>query len=263
MIPWLLRIVTNTMLFYPAKGQAATPDRFGIPYEERWLTTEDGVRVQAWWMPAEKSGGSTLLTFHGNAGTLADRLPWCRPVLRAGHSILAVEYRGYGDSGGKPSEEGLAQDARAGLALARQLAGERGDKLILHGRSLGGAVALRLAADVANEQPALDGVLVESTFTSLRAMAGRSGIPLGSKLVAYRFASIERITESPVPLMLVHGEADELIPLAMGEALVEAARAAGRTVRFLPVPGGTHNDTWVVGGERYWRESLGFVADPT
>jgi len=263
MIPWLLRTVTNAMLFYPTRGQAATPDRFGIPYQERWLTSEDGVRIQAWWMPAEESSGSTVLSFHGNAGTLSDRLPWYRPVLRSGHSVLAVEYRGYGDSGGEPSEEGLARDARSGLALARQLARERGDKLILHGRSLGGAVALRLASDVADEEPALDGVLVESTFTSLSAMAGRSGIPFGSKLVAYQFASLERITESRVPLMLVHGEADELIPLSMGKALVEAARRSGREVRFLSVPGGTHNDTWIVGGDLYWSSSLKFIENPS
>ena len=258
-IPWLLRSVTDSMLFYPARGQHVTPAQVGLSYEERFVTTEDGVRVQTWWLPAAERGTTTVITFHGNAGTVADRLPWIQTVVEAGVSVLAVEYRGYGDSEGRPSEEGLAADARAGLALARELAAARGDRIVVHGRSLGGAVAIRLASDVAGAAPALDGVIVESTFTALRDMANRSGIPLASHLVAYEFASVDRIVESPVPLLVVHGEADELIPVAMGERLVERARAAGREVTWLSVPGGTHNDTWFVGGRRYWDAVFRFI----
>lgn len=258
-IPRLLQAVTDSMLFYPARGQHTTPDRHGIAFEERWLDA-DGTRIQAWWMPGEP-GATTVLTFHGNAGTIADRIPWYRPVRAAGMSILAVEYRGYGDSAGAPSERGLAADGRAGLHAARALADAQGGPLVVHGRSLGGAVAIRLAEDAAGEGIAFDGLLVESTFTSLQEMAGRTGIPLAGRLVTYAFPSLERIARSTSPLLVVHGDADELIPFSMGERLVAAAQPV-RPARLLRIPGGTHNDTWARGGPAYWDSVLAFFRAP-
>lgn len=246
-LPFMLRSVTDAFLFHPTRGQAATPADVGLAYEEVWLQADDGVRTQAWWMP--RDGATTcVLSFHGNAGTMADRLGHLKPLHALGVSVLAAEYRGYGDSEGRPSEEGLARDARVALAEARR----RCDRVVVHGRSLGGAVAIRLAS----EEP-VDGLIVESTFTTLKEMAASSGIPLATHLVAYEFRSVERIAEVTAPTLVVHGVRDELIPLAMGEALVEAA--AGPTT-WLAVPGGTHNDTWVVGGERYWAAVREFLA---
>jgi len=259
-IPRLLQAVTDSMLFHPAAGQHTTPDRHGIPFEERWLDAE-GTRIQAWWMPAS-GAGTTIVTFHGNAGTLADRIPWYRPVVRTGVAVLAVEYRGFGDSDGSPSEEGLAADGRAGIAAARALANARGDRLVVHGRSLGGAVAIRAVQEAEADGLRVDGLLVESTFTSLAEMAGRTGIPLAGRLVTYSFPSIERIGQAGSPLLLVHGTEDELIPLEMGERLVAAASAGGRPATLLRIPGGTHNDTWARGGPTYWDAVLGFFRAP-
>ena len=258
MIPRLLQAITDSMLFHPTRGQSATPDRHGLPWEERWLDA-DGTRIQAWWMPAAAPGTTTVVTFHGNAGTIADRIPWYRQVVRGGVSVLAVEYRGYGDSAGSPSEAGLLADGRAGLAAARELAADRGDKLVIHGRSLGGAVAIQVDAGA---HPPVDGLVVESTFTSLADMADRSGIPLAARLVSYSFASIDRIGAGPGPLLLVHGDADELIPFAMGEQLVARAQEAGRRARLHRVGGGGHNDTWARGGAAYWDAVLGFFRTP-
>lgn len=247
LLPALLRSLTDSFLFHPTAGQAMTPDRVGLPYEELWLVAEDGIRTQAWWMP-HPDATLCVLSFHGNAGTMSDRLGHLKPLWELGVSVLAAEYRGYGDSEGRPSEEGLAADARAAMTEARS----RCPRVVVHGRSLGGAVAIRLAS----EAPA-DGLVVESTFTALKEIAGRSGIPLASHLVAYDFASIDRIPSVAVPTLVVHGTADELIPLAMGQALFAAA--AGPST-FLPVPGGTHNDTWVRGGPRYWSALRAFLA---
>ncbi len=207
--------------------------------------------TQAWWIPysgpPEESRGVAVVSFHGNAGTMADRLGHTRQLHDLGVSVLTAEYRGYGDSEGSPDEEGFAADARLALAALRERAAPRGERIVVHGRSLGGAVAIRLAS----EEPA-DGLLVESTFTSLRAMAGRSGIPLATHLVAYDFDSLARMASVRAPVLLVHGDADELIPHGMGLQLRDAALAVGGDAELLTVPGGGHNDTWNRGGEAYW-----------
>lgn len=255
MLPTLLRSITNSMLFYPTSGQSRTPAAVALAYEELRLVADDGTATQAWWIPfvgpAELALGVAVVTFHGNAGTMADRLEHTRLLHDLGVSVLAAEYRGYGDSEGAPSEEGLAADARAAHAALRERATARGERVVVHGRSLGGAVAIRLASEVP-----VDGLVVESTFTSLAEMAASTSIPLARRLVAYDFDSEDRIAGVEVPVLIVHGDADELIPLAMGRRL-EAA--SGGEADLFVVPGGTHNDTWYRGGEAYWRTLESFL----
>jgi len=250
MFPMFTRSITDSMLFHPERGQSRSPGDVGLSFSELELRTEDGTKIQAWWMPyrgTDPERSVTIVTFHGNAGTMADRLEHTRSLHDLGVSILAVEYRGYGDSEGSPSEEGLALDARAALEEARRRG--HGDKLVIHGRSLGGAVATRLASEAQ-----VDGLIVESTFTSLRAMAARTSIPLARRLVAYDFDSLSCIAKVQAPVLVVHGEQDELVPLAMGEELRDAANAD-----WLPIPGGYHNDTWLIGGATYWQKLGSFL----
>jgi fermentation-respiration switch protein FrsA (DUF1100 family) len=250
MFPFLTRSITDSMVFHPEKGQSRSPGDLGLGYSELELKAEDGTTLQAWWVPYRGTAtdrGVTVITFHGNAGTMADRLEHTRLLHDLGVSVLTCEYRGYGDSGGSPSEEGLAMDARAGLAEARRRAGS--GKVVVHGRSLGGAVAIRLAAELD-----VDGLIVESAFTSLADMAARTAIPLARRLVAYDFDSLGRIGRVTAPVLIVHGEQDELVPLSMGEQLRDAAGAD-----WLAIPGGSHNDTWIVGGATYWQKLASFL----
>ncbi len=242
MIGILLRAVTDSMLFYPERGQHHTPRDAGVAFDDLRIRGADGTSTQAWWIPADGRGlGVTVLHFHGNAGTIADRLPVYLDLRDAGVSVLAAEYRGYGDSEGSPSEDGLLGDGRAAYAEALRRAEGRGDRLVVGGRSLGGAVAVQTAADA----PAgtLAGLWIESTFTDLPSMAARSGIPMGAHLVAYRFDSIGRIGSIRAPLLIFHGARDELIPHAHGEALAAAATAGGGAARFVSLPGADHNTT--------------------
>ena len=253
MIPTLLRQLTNAFLFHPVSGQSRTPEAVGLAFEEVTLVAEDGVRTQAWWIPwagdPDLSLGVSVVTFHGNAGTMSDRLEHTRWLHDLGVSVLTAEYRGYGGSEGRPTEQGLAADALAALAELRRRA--PGDRLVAHGRSLGGAVAIRLAADAT-----VHGLVVESTFTRLADMAARSGIPLASHLIAYEFDSLARVSELQIPLLIVHGQADELIPVTMSHELRDAA---GGPVELLEVAGGTHNDTWVRAGDAYWNRLEGWL----
>lgn len=244
LLPQLLRSITDSFLFHPRAGQWRTPADLGIPFEELRLEASDGVRVQAWWMPGE--GDLAVVSFHGNGGLISDLLDHNRVLRELGVSVLALEYRGYGESEGRPSEEGLAKDAHAAIAEAAR----RGKRVVVHGRSLGGAVAIRGASD-----QDVAGLIVENTFTALKDMAGRSGIPLATHLVAYDFDSLRRIQQLQIPTLVVHGDADELIPPAMGRTLAAAAPMG----LFLGIPGGTHNDTWVRGGAAYWTALRDFL----
>jgi hypothetical protein len=187
---------------------------------------------------------------------MADRLDWCQEVVSRGASVLAVEYRGYGESEGRPSEEACRADALAALVEARRLSADLPGPLLIHGRSLGGAVAIGLAAESEH-----DGLIAESTFTTVGDMAALTGIPLARKLVAYRFDSVDRIREVLPPVFLVHGTADTLVPYSMGEALRDARLEEGRSVRFLEVEGGEHNSTWQEAGEHYWQSLSQWFAE--
>ena len=177
---------------------------------------------------------------------MADRLDWCRRMVQEGGSVLAIEYRGYGESEGRPSEEACRLDAHAALGEARRLT-EEGGTLLIHGRSLGGAVAIALAAEAE-----VDGLIAESTFTRIGDMAALTGLPFARRLVAYQFDSLACMDEVRAPVFLVHGTADTLVPFAMGEALRDALLARGSAVTFLAVEGGEHNSTWQSAGACYW-----------
>jgi len=253
--PMVLRRFTDSVLFYPEKGQWRTPAALGLPFEEVWLDAA-GDRIQAWWVAGD-AAGAAIVMFHGNGGTIADRLENVAALVsRFGVSVLQVEYPGYGDSGGRPSEHSLYAAGEAGLLEARRRAGDR--KLVVFGRSLGGAVAIDVAV-----RHRVDGLVAESTFTSLGDMAAASGIPLARYLVAYRFDSLAKIGQVGAPLLLLHGNRDEIVPYPMAARLLEAAaNASGK--RLHTVEGGAHNDTWVLGGEAYWRawaEFLRAIAD--
>ena len=248
---WTIRHGADAIVFHPVRGQARTPAAVGLDYEEVWLVAADGIRTQAWWMPSKRGAndglGVTLLSFHRNAGTMALRLEFYRQLHDLGVSVFAVEYRGYGDSEGDPGEVGFAQDARAALADARVRAAARGEIVVVHGRSLGGAVAARLASEAD-----VDGLLLEASFTSLADMADRTGIPFARHLVRHEFEVVEQIQAVESPVMIVHGQADRVVPHSMGEQLRDAARRRGLPVTWLSVPGGGHLDTRALAGRDFW-----------
>jgi fermentation-respiration switch protein FrsA (DUF1100 family) len=254
----LRRPLTNAMLFYPVRGQDRTPEDLGLPYEEVWIRASDGVRTQAWWIPG-RPDAAVVLFFHGNAGTIADRLENAAMLRALGPTVVLAEYRGYGDSEGKPSERGFEADALAALAEVRQRAPDR--PVVVFGRSLGGAVATHVAAT-----EAVDGLAVESAFTSLREVAGKAlALPFAGALAAYDFDVAGKIGRVEAPVLVIHGEDDELVPVGMGRRLYERAGAAPWR-RLHLVPDGDHNSTLSAGGPDYWqawKDFLNAVMAPT
>lgn len=241
----------NSMLFFPERGQWRTPEAVGLEYEQVWI--ESGAdRLQSWWLPgASSADGPVIVFFHGNAGTIADRLENARLMIeRLGASVLLVEYPGYGDSTGSPSEESLFAAGDNGLETGRRLAGGR--RLVLFGRSLGGAVAVHSAAG-----RRVDALILESTFTSLAELGRALGFPVAAPLLPYRFDSREAIARVDAPTLILHGDRDEIVPFRMGEALFAASSVDLK--QFHAIAGAGHNDTVQMGGERYWDAWRGFL----
>ncbi len=250
----------RSLIFFPSRstaGEAAArafADRSGVRIEDAWCTADDGVRLHGWLAePVDQPSAGVLVWFHGNAGNLFDRVELLVDLARRGHRVLILDYRGYGRSEGRPSEPGLAKDARAVwrcLVEERAVAGER---IVLFGKSLGGAVAVRLATEV---EPA--GLIVQSSFTSVPAMAARHYPFVPQSLVRTKMSSIDRIGQVTCPVLIIHGTHDEIVPYDMGEALFNAAP---EPKQLHPVQGATHNDTWIVGGPRYLEVVSRFVRD--
>jgi fermentation-respiration switch protein FrsA (DUF1100 family) len=245
------RLVAS-VLFQPSPGVDLHPEQLGIDASEVWLETEDRVRIHGFFLPGQPPATRALLFLHGNAGNASHRLPNAAELARLGSDVLLLDYRGYGRSEGRPSEAGVYADARAGLAY---LKGERGlpeERLVVFGRSLGGAVSIELA----RERP-LGGVIVESTFTSLEDMGRALLGPLGG-LLARGFDSAAKIASIRAPMLFFHGDRDEIVPFELGRRLFEAAPPPKA---FEVIPGAGHNDTVQVGGRRYFERIGRFLEE--
>jgi fermentation-respiration switch protein FrsA (DUF1100 family) len=224
------------MIFFPQRTLEATPADWGLDYESVSLQTEDGLRLHGWFIP-QSGSDQVVLFFHGNAGNISHRGDTVAIFHRLGLNVFIIDYRGYGQSEGTPSEAGLARDAIAAWAYLQQTRGYDQNQIIIFGRSLGGSVATRLAASV---QPGA--LIVESTFSSARDMANRI-FPLISHLIMlrYQFDTIHYIEQITCPVLIIHSEEDEIIPFQFGQALYQAARVPKS---FLKIHG-DHNSGFI------------------
>jgi fermentation-respiration switch protein FrsA (DUF1100 family) len=220
----------------------ATPRALGLNYEDVTLETSDGVSVHGWFVPGESR--RVLLYFHGNAGNISHRLHTIRLFHELSLSVFIIDYRGYGQSGGKPTEDGLYRDAAAAW---QHLTGERGiapGDIILFGRSLGGSVAAWLAAQ---EKPGA--LIVDSAFTSVPDI-GQEVYPWLPVRMLSRFqhATLKYVAQAPCPVLVVHSRDDEIIPFHHGETIFSAVPGPKT---FLEIRGG-HNDAHATSAAAYY-----------
>lgn len=217
----VLYLLQNRMVFLanmPGRALTATPGDAGFAYQDVSITTSDGVRLHGWFVAANQAK-ATVLFLHGNAGNISHRLDSIAIFRELGLDVFIIDYRGYGQSEGKPSEQGTYLDARAAweyLVNDREIAPK---KIVIFGRSLGGAVASWLAA-----QTTPGAVILESTFTSAPDMAHRLYPFLPVRLMTrLKYSVKENVKRLSSPLLVVHSRQDEVIPFDMGESIFAAA----------------------------------------
>jgi fermentation-respiration switch protein FrsA (DUF1100 family) len=228
----VLLFLENALLYHPSRDMEKPPD--GVTVEDVWVTTPDGTRIHGWWFPFPGARGA-LLYCHGNAGNLSHRgVPALLLRQAVGESVLLFDYPGFGKSDGKPSEAGCYAAGEAMFDWLLQNKQIPPENIIIFGKSLGGGVATELAT----HRPHRALVLVKS-FTSIPDMAQKQFPFLPARwLVTNRFDNLEKIGRCPRPVLVAHGDQDELIPFWMGKKLYEAANEPKRFVLF---PGGGHN----------------------
>lgn len=249
-------LLDQLFVYHPEPWPSPLMDRdwaraSGLPLQEVWFDSRDGARLFGWYVESRETR-TVLLWCHGNAGNIIHRLENLVELYRLGLSVFIFDYRGYGRSSGTPSEEGLYDDALAAYAYLIETRHVAPERLVLFGRSLGAAVA----ADVVSRKPAA-GLILESPFPSVGAVARAHylGLPV-DWLLGAEFNLIERLRKITVPVLVVHGDRDEVVPIQLGRLVFEAAR---EPKSFYLVPGADHNDLYQVGGRPYFQRIKQFV----
>ncbi len=232
----ILFFMQNRLLFLPHlpnRKIETTPTSIGLHYEQTTVRTADNIQLDSWFIPASDAA-PTLLFFHGNAGNISHRLASIATFHDLDLNVFIFDYRGYGRSTGKPSESGVYRDAEAVWQYLTKHRGIDPHRIIVFGRSLGGAIAAWLAA---HTQPAA--VIIESSFTSVPELASKL-YPLAPTrlLTRLQFNTLEHIQNVRSPLLVIHSHEDDLIPFAHGKALYETAQVPKQFLELI----GNHGD---------------------
>ncbi|KAL2480069.1 alpha/beta-Hydrolases superfamily protein [Abeliophyllum distichum] len=247
------------------KSYPITPARLRLLYEDVWLRSSDGVRLHAWFIKLfPDCRGPTILFFQENAGNIAHRLEMVRIMLqRLQCNVFMLSYRGYGDSDGFPSQHGITKDAQAALDHLVQRTDIDTSRIVVFGRSLGGAVGAVLTK---NNPDKVAAIILENTFTSILDMAGvllpflkwfigksgSKGPRVMNFLVRSPWNTIDIIGEIKQPILFLSGLQDEMVPPSHMLMLYAKAAARNQQCSFVEFPTGMHMDTWLAGGDGYW-----------
>jgi uncharacterized protein len=246
--------VTQRWLIYFPTADLPAPAAVSLPRAtEVTFETADGVPLRAWFIPADRPGRATVLFLSGNGGNRSIRAPFAAAMAARGIATMLVDYRGYGGNPGRPSESGLAEDARAARAYLATRAGVDPTRIVYFGESLGTGVAIRLAA----EQPPLAMVL-RSPYTSL-VDVGRRHYPYlpVSLLLIDRFESLDRIGSVTCPVLVIAGTRDGIVPADQSERLFEAVKNPKK--KLMMIDGADHNDYELLAGPALIDAVVGFV----
>ncbi len=232
----------RSSIYFPSGYIEATPASIDLPFEDVYFKTSDGVTLNGWFIPAGTLPRATVLFCHGNAGNISHRLDIIRMFHDLGLNVFIFDYRGYGRSGGWPSEEGTYLDA---LAAYDHLLAEKGidkDRIVVYGKSLGGSVAVDLASKVN-----VRAVICDSVFTSTVDM-GKEIYPFlpVELIVTMKYDALSRIGKLSAPKLIIHSEEDEIVPFSHGEKLFKNSTEPKELYRMR----GGHNDAIFI----YWDE---------
>ncbi len=239
----LVYFIQRSLIYFPDESRPATPSGA----QSLQLSTADGETIEAWYWQGTRP--LDVLLFHGNAGHRGHRLVWARRIRSMGYGVMLPDYRGYGGSTGSPSEEGLYQDGEACMAWLK----ENGRPVpVLFGSSLGCGVAVEMARR--HEAPVL---VLQSGYTSMTDVGGAAYPFLPTRLLLKdRFDNLDKIGDVKCPLLCLHGEDDDIIPMKFGRRLYEAAHQPKRWVQLADTG---HNDMWDAPDDGYWAAVSAFL----
>jgi fermentation-respiration switch protein FrsA (DUF1100 family) len=251
----VLYFMQPVFLYRPLREVVYTPEDIGIDFEMVFLKTPDGVKLSAWFIPA-KDAEMTILYCHGNGGNMMHRLDSINLFNRMGLNCFIFDYRGYGQSDGKPTEEGTYIDAMTAYKWLTEDKKMPAEKIILFGRSLGGSVAANLASRVE-----AGSLVIESCFTSYTDMGKKVYPYMPVRWFAkFNYDTVGSLKKVQCPVMIIHGRGDEIIPFEFGPELYDAANEPKEFVEIY----GSHNDGFLVSGEIYkggWKKWIKFLSD--
>ncbi|KAI3790011.1 hypothetical protein L2E82_02822 [Cichorium intybus] len=273
----LLVVFQEKLVYVPVlpgltKSYPITPARLRMIYEDVWLTSSDGLRLHSWFIKfSPDCTGPTILFFQENAGNIAHRLEMVRIMLQKLHcNIFMLSYRGYGASDGYPSQQGITRDAQAALDHLSQRTDIDTSQIVVFGRSLGGAVGVVVTKNNPDKVAAL---ILENTFTSILDMAGvllpflkyfiGGSISKGPKILNFVVRSpwntLDVVGEVKQPILFLSGLRDEMVPPFHMQMLYAKAAARNKRCTFVDFPNGMHMDTWLAGGDLYWKTVQTFL----
>lgn len=235
-------VFQRRLMYYP-ESTIYAPGHYGVENVKVIpLVTEDGIDIEAWHVLQADTSLPLLVYCHGNAGHIGDRMEKINHFIGVGFGILAVSYRGYGNSKGAPTEHGLYEDVRTALRHALEEIGLTPQDVILYGESLGSGIATHTAKTMADGGTPVGGLVLEAPYTSVarRSQELYPFIP-AAWLVKDKYRSIDKIAHIGCPLLLFHGEEDTVIPAHHGRTLLAAAQEPKRGI-FFPSVGHTDFD---------------------
>lgn len=238
------------MIFFPDSNLLETPKDWGLDYQEVNLLTEDKLQIHGWYIP-KTNAKQTLLFFHGNAGNISHRGHSVAIFNQLGLNVLIIDYRGYGQSEGLPSEKGFYKDAFAAWNFLSKVKEVQKENIIIFGRSMGGAVATELASKV---QPGK--LIIESSFSSAQDVA-RELFPLLFRLTILRFNfdAEKYLKLFNGPLLVIHSAEDEIIPYKLGKKLFDSGNEPKQFVQIK----GDHNGGFIYSQPLYQKALDDFI----
>ncbi len=238
------------LVHIPYEQLVKTPLDYGMDYEDLYLNTPDNARLHAWHIPHPKAD-YTFWIFCGNAGNKSYMLDTVRMIHELGHSVFIYDYRTFGPSKGKLTEQAMYQDTKIGWDYLTQTRGIAPDRIVLHGRSLGTAMATWVATKA---EPAA--VILESGFTSMKAMAKSlyGWLPI-DLILRWQYDNLDRITQISAPILIIHSPDDEIVPYAHGQQLFEAANDEKQFLKL----SGSHLDGFMENSKTYTEGITAFL----
>lgn len=252
----------NQLFYLPTRDEPSNPAAWGCRFEEVAFRSIDGTPLHGWFIPTRKGASKskpTVVFSHGNAGSIGHHLGFVVWLAEAGHNVLMYDYRGFGKSGGTVGRRGMVDDVKAAFTYVSGRADVNSSRLISYGHSLGGAKSVTAIGE--NPVRGLRAVVIDGAFASYQAMARSLGGQLGASLVTDELAPKDFVSKlSPVPLLVVHGSHDEIVPVSQGRELFATAN---EPKTLFEVKSGRHGDALSRDNGEFRKRMLAWLAERT